>query len=79
MAPILEIVAEIIEKGKYKKGKKTEAQLNKLINQLFKMHRTDNSEESAKRIYQEIITLAELGKGNLAKKFAMQFEREVNY
>jgi len=79
MAPILEIVAEIIEKGRYKKSKKTEAQLNKLISELFKLHRAEGSEESAKRLYHEIITLAELGRGALAKKFAMQFEREVGY
>lgn len=79
MAPILEVVAQIIEKGRYKKGKKTEAQLNRLINRLFQMHRAEGTEESAKRIYQEIIVLAELGKANLAKKFAMQFEREVGY
>ena len=66
MSPILELVAEIIEEGKYKKGNKNEEKLNTIMKKLFKLHSEQGTEESARRIHQEIITIARLGKGSLA-------------
>ncbi len=79
MTPIIEVVTRITEQGKYLKNKQNEAQLKMLVEKLFKLHKSMRSEESAEMVYEGIIDLAKLGKGNLANKFAMRFEEEIGY
>ncbi|MEM4259268.1 MAG: hypothetical protein QXS38_00710 [Candidatus Pacearchaeota archaeon] len=76
---IIELVTEIMEKGKFKKTKKSDAILKTELDKLFKMHKKEASEDSARAIYEGIIKLAKFGKGEMANKFAMRFEQEVGY
>lgn len=77
--PIIELVTEIMEEGKFKKTKKSDAMLKVEINGLFKEHKKQGGEKTARAIYQNIADLAKFGRGELANKFAMRFEEEVGY
>jgi hypothetical protein len=77
--PILELITGIMEKGKFTKSKQTEAQLRKHVDNLFKQHKREKSQFSARMVYSGIVDLARLGKGEMAHKFAMKFEEEVGY
>lgn len=77
--PILELVIEIMEEGKFSKSKKTDTFLGKEIENLFKIHKKQGTEQSAKKIYDKIAELAGFGRGELANKFAMKFEKEIGY
>ncbi len=77
--PILELITEIMERGKFTKSKQTDAQLKKHVDNLFKLHLKEKSQASARMVYSAVVDLARLGRGELAHKFALRFEEEIGY
>ncbi|MCU0642615.1 MAG: hypothetical protein MUF61_03535 [archaeon] len=77
--PILELVTQIMEKGKFVKSKQSDDKLRTHMESLFKLHNKEKSQASARMIYSGVVDLARLGKGELAHKYALKFEEEVGY
>lgn len=77
--PIIDLVTEIMEEGKFNKTKKSDAELTTGVERTFKLHRKEQSEESARVVYNKVAELAKLGRGELANKFALRFEEEIGY
>jgi hypothetical protein len=77
--PILELITEIVEKGKFVKSKQSEAKLKAHIENLFKLHKKERSQSTARMVYSGVVDLARLGKGEMANKYALKFEEEVGY
>ena len=44
---------------------------------LFKLHKRERTQASARMVYSGIVDLARLGKGEMARKNAMKFEEEI--
>jgi hypothetical protein len=76
---IIELITDIMEDGKFKKSKSSDAVLKANLNALFKQHKDEPSSESAKAIYDSIAEIARFGLGEAANKFALKFEKEVGY
>lgn len=77
--PILELISSILDKGKFSKTKQSDAKLRVNIEKLFKIHKTERSELTARMVYSGIADLARFGKGELANEYAMKFEEEIGY
>jgi hypothetical protein len=76
---LLEVVSQIIEEGSFKKSTKSDSTLKTGVEKLFRLHKEEKTEDSAKRVYHGIVELAKLGKGGMANKMAMRFEEEIGY
>jgi hypothetical protein len=76
--PILEKVSEIIDSGKFRKTRGSEVKLKSEINRFFSLYKRERTPAAAKNVYDAIVEAAEAGKGELARKFAIKFEKEVS-
>ncbi len=77
--PLLELVSQIIDKGKFSKSKESEAKLKSHMENLFKLYKKDRNQSTSRMLYSAVADLARLGKGELAHKYAVKFEEEVGY
>ena len=77
--PILELVTDIMEKGKFVKSKQSSAKLKAHIEHLFQLHKNERTQATARMVYSGVVDLARLGQGALANKYAMMFEKEIGY
>lgn len=76
--PILEKVSEIIDSGKFRKTRDSEAKFESEISRFFALYKRERTPAAAKNVYDAIVEAAEAGKGELARKFAIRFEKEVS-
>ena len=77
--PIIEIISEIMNKGKFEKSSLSDKQLRIHLNNLFSLYRKEKNQMMARLVYSAIIDLARLGKGTLANEYAIRFEEEIGY
>lgn len=76
---IIELITDIMEEGKFKKSKSSDAVLKANLNALFREHKNEPTSDSAKAIYDAIAEIARFGRGEMANKFALKFEEEVGH
>lgn len=77
--PILELVTDIMEKGKFVKSKQSPTKLKAHIEHLFRLHKEERTQATARMVYSGVVDLARLGQGALANKYALMFEEEIGY
>ncbi|MCX8158789.1 MAG: hypothetical protein N3D20_00640 [Candidatus Pacearchaeota archaeon] len=76
---IIELISEIMEKGKFEKSSMTTKQLRIHLNNLFLLYKKEPTQMMARLVYSAIVDLARLGKGSLAHEYALRFEEEIGY
>lgn len=78
-APLLELISDIMEKGKFSKSRENDVKLKSRVENLFKLHKKERTQQTARMVYSAIADLARIGKGEMAHRFALRFEEEIAY
>ena len=77
--PLIEVIGGILDKGQFDNCKESSKKLRDEIEKLVILYKQQRDQVSARQVYSAIVDLARIGKGNLAKEFALRFEKEIGY